>query len=220
MKQYNTFLFDLDGTLTDPEKGITNSIRHALGRLGIKEIDTGNLNDFIGPPLLESFRKWYGLDDARARQAVAYYREYFANKGIFENKIFDGVTTLISQLNARACRLVVATSKPSVYAESILKHFAVRHYFDIVIGSNMDLTRASKHEIIEEVIGITGDLRDSGMMIGDRADDIMAARSYMMDSVAVGYGYGSEIELSRAKPTYVVRTVGELATLLLGLTKK
>ena len=219
-RHYRHFLFDLDGTLTDPKTGIANSILYALDKLGIYESNPKLLEKFIGPPLYESFCKFYGLSDSRARQAIAHYREYFSGKGIYENQIYDGMTTLLSELHRRGCRLVVATSKPTIYAERILEHFNLRQYFSVVVGSNMDLTRASKREILAEVFRVIPTSKQSGIMIGDRADDIIAAKVHMIDSVAVGYGYGSEAELSGAKPTYSVRTVGELRSLLLELAQK
>jgi len=217
---YRLFIFDLDGTLTDPKVGITNSIQYALTCLGIKEKDKKYLTKFIGPPLHESFRKYYNMNDATARQAVGYYREYFADKGIFENQIHIGISDLLSKLDEFGFQLILATSKPTIYAEKILDYFRVRQYFDLVVGSNMDLTRTSKDEIITEVLRVIPDAKESGIVIGDRADDIMAARAHLMDSVAVGYGYGSEEELSAAKPTYVMHTVRELTMLLLGFAKQ
>lgn len=219
-RHYSYFLFDLDGTLTDPKIGITNSILYALDKLGVSETDPKLLEKFIGPPLLESFRKWCGLDGSRARRAITHYREYFAKRGIFENQVYDGMATLLAELHTRGYHLVVATSKPTLYAERILEHFNLRQYFDHVVGSNMDLTRAFKNEIIAEVLRVIPTSRESVIMIGDRADDIMAAKIHMIDSVAVGYGYGSEAELSETKPTYIVYTVGELRSLLLKFTEK
>ncbi|KPK73783.1 5'-nucleotidase [candidate division WOR_3 bacterium SM23_60] len=218
-RHYNFFIFDLDGTLTDPKVGITNSIRYALERLDIKEGDESRLVKFIGPPLLESFCRYYGLSDSRARQAIDYYREYFTNKGIFENQVYDGIRDLLSRLHKHKCQLVIATSKPTIYAKRILKHFRLHGYFDLVVGSNMDLTRSSKSEVITEVLKFMPDSKGKAILIGDRADDVIVAKAYMIDSVAVGYGYGSESELIAAKPTYTIRTVGELTRLLLGFAE-
>jgi phosphoglycolate phosphatase len=215
MQHYTTYLFDLDGTLTDPRTGITKSVLYALDKLGIPEAEPKRLETFIGPPLLESFKKSYGLSDDKARQAVTYYREYFTDVGIFENNVYEGIGDLLSRLDVLGCQLALATSKPTIYAERILEHFSLRQYFDLVVGSNMDLTRVSKDEIITEVLRVLRHAKPSGIMIGDRAEDIMAAKVCMIDSIAVGYGYGSEEELSDTKPTYIVHTVDELSTLLL-----
>jgi phosphoglycolate phosphatase len=220
MKYYDVFLFDLDGTLTDPKVGIGNSILYALNELGIIATEAEHLEDFIGPPLMESFKRYYGFSDEKARRAVGYYREYFSNKGIFENKIHVGVIDLLSKLDELGCHLVLATSKPTVFAERILEHFKVHQYFDLVVGSNMDLTRASKKEVIGEVLRVIPSAERSKVMIGDHVDDIMAAKEHMLDSVAVCYGYSSESELSEIEPTHIVRTVGDLRSLLLRFVKR
>ena len=134
--------------------------------------------------------------------------------------MYDGIPELIDELDSRGFRLAIATSKPTVYTERILKHFKIRRYFEHVVGSNMDLTRASKSEVVAELFKVMPDSQRSAVMIGDRADDIMAAKACMIDSIAVGYGYGSEAELREAEPTYMVNTVDQLRSLLLGFVSK
>jgi len=221
MKRYTTYLFDLDGTLTDSRAGITNSIQYALAKMGMAETDEASLEKFIGPPLLGSFRKYYGLSDDKAREAVANYREYYADKGIFENKVYDGISDLLSKLDENGCRLILATSKASLYAQKILEHFGLDLYFDSVFGSNFDLTRASKTEIIADIVGgIFQHSKDLCLMIGDHRDDILGAKENGIDSVAVTYGYGSHDELIEVDPTYIVHTVDELRALLLRFANK
>ena len=216
-EHYNTYLFDLDGTLTDPQVGITNSILHALARLGITETDRKSLVKFIGPPLLESFRRWYDFSDAKARQAVAFYREYYAERGIYENTMYDGIDGLLSDLHAHGCPVILATSKATIYAQKILDHFRISQYFDQVVGSNFDLTRAAKAEIIHDILDeMSRKARRECIMIGDHVDDIRGAHENGIDSVAVTYGYGSVEDLSKCRPTYIMHTVQELVSLLIG----
>ena len=214
MRCYKTYLFDLDGTLTDSQVGITNSLRYALSRMSITEADHIRLDKFIGPPLLESFKKHYNLTDNRARQAVAYYREYYAEKGIFENTVYEGIPAVLADLDRRGAKLILATSKASVYAQRVLEHFGLDRHFDGVYGSHFDLSRAAKTEIIADIVNET-EHRAEGpfVMIGDHRDDVIGARENGMDSVAVTYGYGSEKELEEAQPTYIVHSVTELAVL-------
>jgi len=215
-KQYTTCLFDLDGTLTDPQVGIINSILYALERFGIDESDRKGLVKFIGPPLLESFCKYYGLSELEGRKAVGVYREYYAEQGIYENKIYDGVEEVLSGLHSRGCMLILATSKATIYARRILEHFQIAQYFDRVVGSNFDLTRALKAEIIADILEDSPFLaRENCIMIGDHVDDIRGALENGIDSAAVTYGYGLEKDLAEARPTYIVHTIQELRTLLL-----
>jgi phosphoglycolate phosphatase len=215
-KQYKIYLFDLDGTLSDPQVGIINSILYALARFGITEGDRKGLVKFIGPPLLESFCKYYGFSESEGRKAVAVFREYYAEQGIYENKIYDGVDDILSELHSRGFMLILATSKATIYAQRILDHFGIARYFNRVVGSNFDLTRAAKSEIIADILGDATRLaKRDFVMIGDHVDDIRGARENGIDSVAVAYGYGSEEDLIDAGPTYIVHAVRELRTLLL-----
>ena len=117
---YRYILFDLDGTLTDPKEGITKCVQYALKYFGI-EADTEELVDFIGPPLLESFQKYYHLDDEQGHMALKKYRERFSDIGIFENGVYPGIAELLSTLKAQGRKIALATSKPGVYAKRILE---------------------------------------------------------------------------------------------------
>lgn len=209
--QYTTILFDLDGTLTDPKVGITKSVQFALRRFGIDVSNLDNLVHFIGPPLFDSFREAYGFSEDEARQAIVYYREYFSTQGIYENQLYPGIPELLSALKTENRCVVMATSKPTVFAEKIAKHFRIAQYFDMIVGSNLDGTRSAKGEIIGYILKqLEPVLRGTVIMVGDRKYDILGAKNQGIDSIGVTYGYGSVEEISRYEPTFTVATVGDL----------
>lgn len=207
---YTNILLDLDGTLTDPKLGITNSVRYALSHFGIEEPDTAKLETFIGPPLLHSFMTFYSFTEADAWRAVAIYREYFKRSGMFENEVYAGIPELLQLLQSQGRLLYVATSKPRVFAEQILVHFKLDTYFEKIYGSELDGVRTDKTELIAYIIAESCLAKDRTVMIGDREYDIMGASNNDIDSIAVGFGYGSRHELIAAKPTYHFQTLGEL----------
>ena len=135
-KQY--ILFDLDGTLTDSMEGITKSVQYALNAMGIEVEDHRELSFFVGPPLKESFQKNYHFTDEEAEEAVRLYREYYRPKGIFENTVYEGIPEMLEHLCDAGKTLLVATSKPTDFAEQILEHFGLKDYFDGVVGSFLD----------------------------------------------------------------------------------
>lgn len=217
MKDKVYILFDLDGTLTDPAPGITRSVAYALEHFGIRADDPGELRKFIGPPLRESFRKYYGFDEEMTLKAIEKYREYYKEKGIYENRLIDGIDALLRDLTEDGRKLVVATAKPEVFAEVVLEHFDIRKYFRFVCGAELHGPRISKDDVIVyalETAGI-GDPR-SAVMVGDREHDITGARRAGMECIGVLFGYGSREELQDAGAALVVETVGELRTVLLG----
>ncbi len=217
MKQY--LLFDLDGTLTDPKIGITTCVQYALDSFGIKEPDLDRLECFIGPPLKDSFMEFYGMDDATAQAAVDKYRERFKDTGLFENKIYRGIPKMLKALSRRGVHMAVASSKPTVFVERILKHFHIDRYFEVVVGSELDGTRVEKDQVVEEALRrlFCGRRieKDNVYMIGDRRFDVEGARAQGIESVGVSYGYGGIDELKEAKADYIVRTVEELEEFLL-----
>lgn len=212
---YNTILFDLDGTLTDPKVGITKSVQYALKKLGIYEENLESLSKFIGPPLRNSFREYYLLDETRVQKAIEYYRQYYSPYGIFENEIYPEIPILLHDLKVAGKILTVATSKPTVFAEKILHHFDIHQYFDSVVGSNLDETRTTKEEVIEYALTTIGEAdRKKIVMIGDRKHDIIGAKMNHIDSIGVTYGYGSLEELQIEKPTHMIDDVEGLRKLL------
>ncbi len=206
-------LFDLDGTLTDPGMGITNSVMYALKKFGITETDREKLYRFIGPPLSESFEKFYGFSTLAAMLAVDYYREYYAEQGIFENKLYEGIDSLLEQLYEQGNQIVLATSKPEIFAKKILKHFQIDQYFYFVSGSFLDGKRTDKAEVISHALKECNDPK--ALMVGDRKHDVIGARKCGLDCVGVLFGYGSRAELEEAGAKWLVNDVNELKSFLI-----
>ena len=214
--KFDTILFDLDGTLTDPAEGITNSVIYALKKMGITPPSKKELLKFIGPPLDESFKKYFGLSKSQALKAVDIYREYFAPKGLFENDIFDGVYEMLSELKKSGKRLVLATSKPIVFADKILKHFDIYDFFDLTVGSNLDGSLTDKSEVIKTALEkLNAANKENIVMVGDRLHDVIGGKKNGLFTVGVTFGYGSENELKNAGADKIVQSVNELKNFLL-----
>ena len=202
---YKYYFFDLDGTLTDPGIGITNSVMHALKEYGITVDDRSQLYPFIGPPLKDSFMKYYGFSEVKAMEAITHYREYFSTKGLFENEMYEGIPYILSELKGRGIRLVLATSKPDEFSIRILKHFGLYEYFDFRAAATMDERRTSKAEVIEYAISsLEISDKDEILMIGDRSHDILGAKANGIHSAGVLYGYGDRQELESSGADYIV----------------
>jgi len=208
--------FDLDGTLTDPMVGITKSVRYALKHFNIEVESLHQLTKFIGPPLKDAFMEYYGFSESDALICVEKYRERFKEKGIFENKIYDGIEQLLLLLKENNKKIYLATSKPEVFAEKILNYFNITKYFDFVGGATFDLTRDKKTDVINYVLKENNiKQRNKVVMIGDRKYDIMAAKYCGISSIGVLYGYGNIEEITQCSPDYIVKDVNELKLLLI-----
>lgn len=208
--EYNNVLFDLDGTLTDPKTGITKSVQYALAQAGIIETDLSRLIPFIGPPLHQSFMEYYSFTEAQAWEAVTAYREYFKVTGIYENERYEGIPELLTALLAQGRRLFVATSKPQIFADVVIRHFNLLPYFTAVYGSELDGTRADKGELINYLLTKENLVAEHTIMVGDRKHDIIGAKKNNIAAIGVGYGYGSTEELKAAAPEFIFNTVADL----------
>lgn len=208
-------LFDLDGTLTESAPGITNSLKHAQQRLGMPVSSTEELLKFVGPPLVEMFQSEWGLDEAGAHTALGYYREYFTEKGLFENAVYPGVVDMLKALREAGTRLYVATSKPEPLTRRILDHFELMQYFDGMAGALMDETRTTKAEVIAYALEHFELDPAETLMVGDRSHDVEGAAENGIPCVGVLYGYGSDMELLGAGAIRVCETAEELTRYLL-----
>ena len=212
---YDIILFDLDGTLTDPGIGITNSVAHALAHWNIEVKDRAELYKFIGPPLSDSFMRYYGFSEEDAIHAIAVYREYFSVKGLYENEVYPGIPELLESLKAQGKTVVLATSKPEKFAVEILRHFGLYDYFDIIAGASMDESRNKKADVIAYAISQMKNPDLSRMiMIGDREHDILGAKQIGIDSIGVLYGYGDRAEHEKAGATYIAEKVKDILPML------
>ena len=210
---YQYILFDLDGTLTDPGIGITNSVAYALKKWNIEAEDRSELYKFIGPPLLDSFRKYYGFSEEEAVQAIEYYREYFKVTGIYENTMYDGTEELLKKLKQSGKTIVLATSKPQEFAEIILKHFNLDQYFDYVAGATMDGSRSKKADVIAYLLARAGGA-ENAVMVGDTAYDIIGAAAHGMPGIGVSWGYGKVEDMEAAGAIAIAHSMDELEALL------
>lgn len=210
-------LFDLDGTLTDPGLGITNSVMHALAHFGITVTDRSELYRFIGPPLVDSFMEYYSFTEEQAKEAVSVYREYFSTQGWAENTVYEGMEDLLSALVAAGKTLLVATSKPQAFAEKILAYFGLDKYFTVICGAPMNAPRGyGKADVIREALS-TAHVTDlsTAVMVGDRHHDIDGAKAVGISSIGVLYGYGDREEHEKAGADAIVESVDELKGLLM-----
>jgi phosphoglycolate phosphatase len=189
-------LFDLDGTLTDPYEGITQSIVHALETLGKEAPEPKELKWCIGPPLQNSFAKLLGSNDEQlAEKAIEIYRERYSTIGLFENEVYEGIHELLKSLKADGHILYVATAKPTVYSEQIISRFDLQQYFIKVYGSELDGTRTNKADLIAHIIKCEALDPTETLMVGDRQYDMLGANANDLSSVGVLWGYGTLEEL-------------------------
>ncbi|MAW65040.1 MAG: phosphoglycolate phosphatase [Flavobacteriales bacterium] len=200
-------LFDLDGTITDSSEGIVNSILYALDKMGVKEEDSDRLRSYVGPSLKETFRNNYFSNDKDCQQAIMNYREYYSEKGIFENKLYTDVLKVLKTIKDKGGVVALATAKPGYFAKIILNHFGINYYFDSIVGSHLRGTRTDKRDIIFEVLDQFG-FPDSNhiYMVGDRKYDILGGKYHGLKTIGVEYGYANHGELLKVNPDFIIQS--------------
>jgi phosphoglycolate phosphatase len=205
-------LFDLDGTLTDPVEGITRCLRYALETLGATSPPLSQLAAYIGPPLRVTFAELLNADRnaSAVEQAVQLYRERFSTVGLFENDPYPGVVEMLRTLRAIGFRLYIATSKPHVFAQRILRHFALDGYFAAVYGSELDGRHDDKGELVQFLLQQERLSGSETVMVGDRSHDVLAARQNSVLAMGVTYGYGTEGELLQAKADFLCHSPADV----------
>lgn len=212
-------LFDLDGTLTDPSTGITNSVMYALRHYGISA-EREALLRFIGPPLTDSFERFYSFSHEQAVEAVEVYREYFRGKGIFENTIYPGIRALLAALSGTGRTVIMATSKPEVFARRIADHFAMTPFFHTIAGSCLNGDRVRKGDVIAYALRQAGVDPADAVMVGDREHDCIGAHQCGIPVIGVLYGFGSRAELTASGAEAIAENLRTLRRILLSPPKK
>jgi len=216
MKNYKSVIFDLDGTLTDSKEGIIDSLDFSLKHFGV-DLERKVLGRYIGEPLYKIYRDVLKTDDKeKIDLAIRLYRENFEIEGMFKNRVYDGVESLLSELKLSGKDIFLATIKPTKFATQILKHFSLIEYFKYVLGTEMDGKNSSKEELIGLIIEKFKLKKDEVIMVGDRKSDYDGAKYNGIDSIIVSYGYIEENEKMLIEPTFFVNGIFELKKILLG----
>ena len=216
---WNTVLFDLDGTLTDSGEGITRCVQYALRKeFGIKVENLHDLDCFVGPPLKEQFMQYAHLNAEEAERAIMAYRERYRTRGIYENRVYDGIPEVLSALAKEGMVLGLASSKPTEFCREILRYFGLEQYFRVIVGSEMNGRRSKKTEVIEDALLALGmtERRAEVVLVGDRKYDVEGAKLSGISSIGVSFGYGSRAELEATWPDCIVDTPEELRNVLIG----
>ena len=211
---FDTLLFDLDGTLTDSTEGIVRCLEYALERMGF-DIPEDKIK-FLGPPLYRSFAEFCGMNEEQVNEAVRIFRERYSTVGLFENRVYEGVPEMLKRLRDGGKRIMVATSKPEVYAVRIFDRFGLSQFFEIVGGANINGTRNDKDEVIKYVLEKAGiSDRSSVLMIGDRRQDVIGAHKTGLKCMGILWGFGSIEELTEAGADFIAETPEKAADMLL-----
>ncbi len=213
--EFKNILFDLDGTITDSSTGIINAYMYSLNKIGLFESDMDVVKSYIGSPLRAYFTQRHNLNDNDSETAVKFFREYYTEKGLFENNVYPGMAELLAELHSKAYQVFIATSKPEIFARRVLSHFKIDKYFSYIKGSDMSADNKPKQSIINDVLTVNNLDKNESIMIGDRYHDINGAKLNNINSIAVTYGYGSLEELQKENPTYFASNTYELKSILL-----
>jgi phosphoglycolate phosphatase len=204
-------LLDLDGTLTDSAPGIIDSVTRTYRALDLPAPTPAALRSFIGPPITRSFPT-HGVPPARLDEAIAIYREHFAESGIWNNALYDGVLDQLELLRSAGYRLAIATSKPEVFARPIVERFGVSRYLNGVFGAGLDYTGSKTTVIARALATLAHDPQASRtLMVGDREHDVHGAADNGVPSLGVSWGYAEPGELVAAGAAHVIDDVNALA---------
>lgn len=205
----STLVFDLDGTISDPSRGIINCVNYALEKCGFEPQSPEAISGEIGPPLDLMFNKFIpGISDNQMESMVAAYRERFVSEGFAENILYQGMQQTIASLHQSGFRLGVCTSKPERPARQVLEHFGLLHYFQFVSGGDIGIAKGSQlAELLANKV-----IDKNAVMIGDRGVDLIAGTSNQLRTVGVLWGFGNLEELSAQNPELVLQNVPELLT--------
>ncbi|WP_155286437.1 HAD hydrolase-like protein [Lacticaseibacillus zhaodongensis] len=204
-----TLFFDFDGTIADSEEGITNGIKYMIKEMGLHPLQPAQYRDWVGPSLSYSMHKYFpGMDVTRG---IKSYQDYYNQQGIFELKLYPGVTRDLQQLKRDGYKLAVASSKPEHMIQRIVKHLDLTDLFAGEFGASPDeRTRVTKTDVLAYALQETGANKAESVMIGDRFTDMEGGRNNAVKTLGVTYGFGDRAELQKAGASLIVDTPDEV----------
>ena len=209
-------IFDLDGTISNPQQGIVNGYHSAFEKMGMPGKSDAELIALIGPPLRVVFRDIYHFSPEDTDLAIQHYRDYYYGQGgMYENYIFKGMKEMLHELYAKDHVLHIATNK-GLHVDKILEYLGVLEYFSVIEHYNEEKGVTQKHQMLSNILDHQKIEKENAVMVGDREHDILAAHHIGIKSVGVLYGFGSKEEMEKCKPDHTVATVDELKNYLLG----
>lgn len=214
MKKYNVIAFDLDGTLTNPERGLLSAFVYCFKKLGVPYDSKDSLKKYIGPPLYDEWQKDFGWSFEEASFAVEVFREYYNIYGWWDNEVYDGIEELLTTLKSQGKKLVVATSKPEVTAKKVLRHFGLDKYFDYIAGASMNGSEDLKWQILNRALSAVDAEKSEAILVGDRKYDAEGAKICGIDSLGVLWGHGSRRELEEAGFAYIANSPDEIIKII------
>lgn len=215
--KFDLILFDVDGTLTDSGEGITKSVQYTLEKYGIIEPNLDNLRKFIGPPLIDSFEKYYGFSKEQAVEARNIFNERYQPIGWMENHPYEGIEDVLEKLQKAGIMMGVATSKPEGVANKVLEYFDLKKYFSVFCAAPNNGLNGEKpgriRAAIEEAKAIGCEAKNV-IMVGDTRFDVLGAHECKIPCVGVTWGFAAEGEFEACDTEYVVDTMEELLEIL------
>ncbi len=211
--RYQSAFLDLDGTITDSGEGCINGIKYMFSRIGFSETDETRLREFVGPSVKKHLVRAYGFSEEDAAYAYAFFREYYDDKGVYENRLYEGITQALANIKQSGKTLYLATTKPRALALRVLDMFGLAGFFSGVFTADHEAGIYEKYDMLEAVVREFGAFA-SPVMVGDRCYDIAGGKHVGFDTVGVLYGYGSEEELLSAGCDYTADSPKDLNCLL------
>jgi phosphoglycolate phosphatase len=213
--RYKAVLFDLDGTLLDTSRGIYNAIRHVEELLSLEPISDYQMRSHIGPSPDEAFQRSYGLHGARLEKAIAVYRQYALEQGLYEAEIYDGISELLMLLKDLGYKLGVVTLKFEEIAVKMLRHFNIAQYFDVVKGASPGL-HSNKSTLLVIAMSCLGLSKNDCVLVGDSEYDAIGAEEADINFIGILYGFGfkTEIDVRKHKNVTCVKQVKEIRNFL------
>ena len=190
INNFDLIIWDLDGTLLDTSEGILAASKYVIAKHGFEVPADDVLKTFIGPPLQQSFIKFFNVTEEESKEMANAFRQRYLEAELLKATPYDGMLALVHDISISGVKQGVATYKRQDLAEKILDNFGFADYVDMIFGSDLE-GKLTKSDIIEKVIKTSGVVeRDKIVMIGDSKGDQKGAAQAGIDFIGVTYGFG------------------------------
>jgi phosphoglycolate phosphatase len=209
--KYNTYIFDLDGTILDTLLDLANAVNFAMRSKGYPERTVDEVRSFIGNGIRVLIKRAVPqeTEDKDYNEALEIFTKYYLEHIADYTKPYDGIIDVINELRSKGCKTAVVSNKAHFAAQAVVKDF-FGDIFDAVTGKKDEFPSKPEPDSLLYTIGLLGSEKEQCIYIGDSDVDVLTAHNAGLPCIGVTWGNRDEDVLLASGAEYIARTPSDI----------
>lgn len=190
MKEYSTYIFDLDGTLLNTINDLAASTNYALRSVGLPEHTVEDVRRFVGNGVRKLMERAIENGDKNPlfEKAYSIFRQHYLEHGLDTTEPYAGIVDMLEELNRRGKNIAVVSNKFYAATQELVRHF-FGEYVKVAIGERENIRKKPAPDTVVEALKLLGVDKENAVYIGDSEVDIQTARNVGIPCISVLWGF-------------------------------